>query len=127
MKSLSKVVCSSWVSLTYLSGLLYPFCICPTYLLCFPSVKIEKDKYKDAIAPIIGKSKQATLENSSFDRTMLIETVFTLIEVCRAWKTCSNMEKMDAEAIAEACAAKTKEFLKTETESIVSMCLKQKK
>ena len=44
-------------------------------------IPLLKKKFDDAVSPFKGKEKRNIQKNGSFDSQMLIETVFTLIDV----------------------------------------------
>ena len=48
------------------------------------TLRTLKVKYDDAMFPFKGKDKTVVLKNGSFDRKMLIDTVFALNTVCIA-------------------------------------------
>ena len=71
-----------------------------------------KTKYGDAVSSFKGKSKQQLLKNGAFDRSMLIETVITLMQVCDSFMEEQNTGMVDVDAIANACYKKTETLIK---------------
>ena len=71
-----------------------------------------KKKFDDAVSPFKGKEKENIQKNGSFDRKMLIETVFALIDVCENAFDVQTQQSCNTENIAEACAERTEAVLR---------------
>ena len=73
-----------------------------------------KRKFDDAVSPFKGKDKKTVLKNGSFNRETLIETVFSLIDVCEGVFTAESKSNslLNAKDIALACAETTEAVLK---------------
>ena len=68
-------------------------------------------KYEDVTKLFRNKDKATIQKNGSYDRKMLIETIFSLIEACEAMKIREKPRYPSTDEIAEACSRKTEKII----------------